>query len=34
MASKNSNVIDSLSDEVIKRKEGVDIGVTPVEETK
>lgn len=34
MAQKPSNAIDSLAEEVIKRKEGVDIRVTPIEEKK
>lgn len=29
-----SNAIEGLSDEVIKRKEGVDIRITPIEEEK
>ena len=31
---KSSNEIDELSEAVIKRKEGVDIRVTPIEESK
>lgn len=34
MTSKPSNAIDSLAEQVIKRKEGVDIRITPLEETK
>jgi hypothetical protein len=34
MASKPSNAIDALAEEVIKKREGVDIRVTPIEETK
>ena len=34
ISTKPSNAIDSLAEEVIKKKEGVDIRVTPIEETK
>jgi hypothetical protein len=33
-SSKPSNEIDALAEEVIKRKEGVDIRVTPVDPEK
>ena len=34
MASKPSNAIEELGEEVIKKKEGIDIRLTPVDEEK
>jgi hypothetical protein len=34
ISTKPSNAIDSLAEEVIKKREGVDIRVTPIQETK
>ena len=34
MAQKPSNAIDSLAEEVIKKREGVDIRLTPIEEIR
>lgn len=33
-ASKSSNAIEELGEEVIKKKEGIDIKLTPIEEEK
>jgi hypothetical protein len=33
-ASKSSNAIEQLGEEVIKKKEGLDIRLTPIEEDK
>jgi hypothetical protein len=34
MASKPSNAIEELGEEVIKKKEGIDIRLMPIEEEK
>lgn len=33
-SSKPSNAIEELGEEVIKKKEGIDIRITPIEEEK
>jgi hypothetical protein len=34
MTAKPSNAIESLGEEVLKKKEGIDIRLTPIEEDK